>query len=251
MNKKLTYQLIKTKEISSEQFSRMFNLMHENYDYVTFDNFCNDLKHKTFAGLLFDEDSDIQGFTTFGINPKEYKHKDYNILFSGDTVVSSSYIGSQELGKGWCRTVGMLLSKYPDKKWMWYLMSKGYKTYLYLPFFFNKFYPSPSIIEHKDYSLIIDECSTHFFGDDWKSNEGIVRFKDRLGQVKKEHAEKSFRKNNEYVDFFLRKNPGFVDGDEMVCMAELSLNNFKRYPRRIISKVIESSQDFEFNIDER
>ena len=71
MNKKLTYQLIKTKEISSEQFSRMFNLMHENYDYVTFDNFCNDLKHKIFTGLLFDENSEIQGFTTFGINPKE------------------------------------------------------------------------------------------------------------------------------------------------------------------------------------
>ena len=82
------------------------------------------------------------------------------------------------------------------------------------------------------------------------ADEGIVRFKERKGQVKKEHAEKTFRKNNQYIDFFLRKNPGFVDGDEMVCMAELSLNNFKRYPRRILSQVIESSQHFEFNIDE-
>ena len=70
--------------------------------------------------------------STFAVNPGGYQNKDYNILFSGDTIISGDFI--PKLVKSWCVLVAPLLHKYPNKTWMWYLLSKGHRTYMYLPF---------------------------------------------------------------------------------------------------------------------
>ena len=250
MNKNLTYKLKLVTEISEDELKRMFTVMSANYDYITIEAFKKDLSNKDYAGILLDDNLNIQGFTTFAINPKNYQHPEYNILFSGDTVISSDYVGSQELGKGWCKTVGSILAKFPEKKWMWYLMSKGYKTYLYLPFFFNKYYPAAKESEHENHQSIAHQCSTHFFGNEWNKKKGIVQFTNKIGQVKKEHAQKSFKKSNLYVDYFLERNPGFVNGDELVCIAELAIDNFKRFPKLLISRTINSNSTFDIHSNE-
>ena len=97
MNKNLTYKLKLVTEISEDELKRMFTIMSANYDYITIEAFKKDLSNKDYAGILLDDNLNIQGFTTFAINPKNYQHPEYNILFSGDTVISSDYVGSQEL----------------------------------------------------------------------------------------------------------------------------------------------------------
>ena len=38
-------------------------------------------------------------------------------------------------------------------------------------------------------------------------------------------------KSNVHIDFFLRRNPGFENGDELTCMTELSIDNMKRFTK--------------------
>ena len=139
---KLRYTNIFTKDLTQASLGRMFLIMEQNYSSISRISFDKDLENKQFIGVLTDNNKVIQGFTTYGINPYETGTPEYNILFSGDTIISPEYWGSQELVKGWCKTVGRLIAGSPEKKWYWFLLSKGHRTYMYLPLFFEKYYPA-------------------------------------------------------------------------------------------------------------
>ena len=240
MKKELSYKQVKVCDLSNTNIEQMYYLMQENYDFVELGRFKSDLYKKDLVGILIDSDNFIQGFTTFSLNPCEYENSDFNILFSGDTVISSSYTGSQELAKGWCKTAGYFLAKNPHKKLFWYLMSKGYRTYLYLPFFFNNYYPSISKEYSSEYYRIANRVSSYLFGNNWHPQEGVIKFDSSLGQIKKVHVEKSFSKSNRHVKFFISKNPGFINGEELVCVTEISVDNLKRYAKDLVK----SSYDY-------
>ena len=243
MKRELKYKLLSIDKINNDHIKRMFILMQENYDYINQDNFNNDLLNKDYIGLLIDNKNIIQGFTTYLINPKKYFHKKYNILFSGDTVISEDFVGTQALAIGWCETVAFFIRKYPRKKLLWYLMSKGHRTYLYLPYFFKKYYPAiDKNINNNHYKEIINECSSHIFCENWNPKKGIVQFNDKVGQIKQQHIKKLYSKKNRYIDFFLEKNPGFSNGDELICMAEISSENLMRLPKLIFERSLRNQQ---------
>jgi hypothetical protein len=243
MKRELKYKLVTSLSINEIEIKRMYFLMQENYDYILFENFKKDLINKDYVGLLIDNNNTIQGFTTYALNPKNYSHKKYNILFSGDTVIAEDFTGTQELTKGWGKTVGFFIKKYPQKKLLWYLMSKGYKTYLYLPFFFQKYYPALEK-SRNDIRLkkIINEFSNLIYPDCWEEKLGIIKFKNKLGQVKEKHISKSIDKKNKHIDFFLEKNPGYIDGDELVCMAEVDIDNLLRFPKMMLINYLNSNE---------
>ena len=114
MKQKLTYKLVKSNSINDRDINRMYSLMQENYDFILLENFKKDLIKKDYIGLLIDNNMTIQGFTTYAFNPNNYSNKKYNILFSGDTVISENFTGTQELTTGWGKTVGFFIKKYPD-----------------------------------------------------------------------------------------------------------------------------------------
>lgn len=229
----LTYTLINKDQLSSAQLEIMFGLMAENYDHVSREMFVNDLSNKHYVGLIKDLDDNIQGFTTYAINPKNSGTSAYNIIFSGDTIIHPQFWGTQIMSKGWSYTIGMMIQSDPGKKWYWYLMSKGHRTYLYLPIFFKEFYPSPH-----DHTMenclkqIAHEVSNKLFGNSWKRDLGVIQFEDNHGELNAQMVEATFKKKNSpYISFFLQKNPGFTKGDELVCIVPLYLNNLIRSAR--------------------
>lgn len=233
---KLNYELLRITELDESVVERLFFLMSENYNCVNSHAFRSDLFNKQFIGILKDKDNQIQGFTTFAINPAGTGTADYNILFSGDTIISPDYWGTQELAKGWCKTVGGFIAGSPQKKLLWFLLSKGHRTYMYMPLFFEKYYPALDKNNETDFFSIINKCSIALYNSSWKPEMGVVSFEESHGELKKIHADATFKKlkNNLHVQFFLEKNPNFYKGDELVCMAELSLDNFKRFTKNAV-----------------
>lgn len=233
---KLTYSLISTKDIVQSSLERMYFILEQNYSSVSFNAFENDLKNKQFIGILKDDDNQIQGFTTYVVNPFGLGTFEYNILFSGDTIISPKYWGSQELVKGWCKTVGGLIAGAPEKKWYWFLLSKGHRTYMYLPLFFEKYYPALNKSEEADLFPIIDTCAKAMYGSNWKPEKRVITFEKSHGELKEIHTETTLKKvkSNVHIDFFLQKNPGFERGDELTCMAELRLDNMKRFTNVVL-----------------
>ena len=64
-----------------------------------------------------------------------------------------------------------------------------------------------------------------------------VRIPASRGHLRKEFAEvDATDRERPEVAFFLHANPGYVRGDELVCLTELSSANLKPLSRRIFEK---------------
>ncbi|MCI5147531.1 MAG: hypothetical protein D3923_18850, partial [Candidatus Electrothrix sp. AR3] len=66
---------------------------------------------------------------------------------------------------------------------------------------------------------------------------GVVTFATTKGYLKEEIARPSEReKNKEAVRFFLYMNPGYIRGDELVCLCELVEENMRPLTARIFRR---------------
>ena len=214
-------------ELSTEFLDRMYELFAASYDCVVKPRFLEDLSWKDEVILIFDRDELIQGFTTLAFNPKGFWHSEGDVLFSGDTIIDPAYWGSNELVQAFCRRAGEWQSV-NGRRLFWMLISKGHRTYLFLPLFAKRFFPHP---ERKESALeeIADMAASRLFGNEWNRECGIVHFEESMGHLKGELAAASWQRSRRpMVRYFLERNPGFENGDELVCIAELSLENLKR-----------------------
>lgn len=225
-SKKLHSSLVSRRFLQPEEVERMFALMRENYEGVSEGTFQDDLSRKQLVLIFRDAQEVIQGFTTLAINPAGCGVQDYSIIFSGDTLISPAHWGTQEMLRGWCRALGSIVAGQPDKAWYWYLISKGHRTYMYLPLFLKEYHPSAIGNPPVRLLEILDDCSRRMFGDCWHPEEGLIRFPDPAGALKPELAEATFlKKHKPYVRFFLEKNPEFYKGHELACLASLAPDN--------------------------
>lgn len=236
-DKDLVYRLVPRESLGFPDLNRLFELMDANYYEMAYDRFLEDLNQKQWVGLILDSEEVIQGFTTFAINPKGCGTAEYNIIFSGDTIMNPVHWGSQVLMKGWTFTIGQLIATHPEKDWYWYLMSKGHRTYMYLPLFFMEYYPSvdaPQIPENL--WRIANEVSEILYPKYWQKDKGVIHFPENRGSLASELAQATYKKaRSKYVAFFLEKNPGFHQGDELVCIAPLRINNFVRTSKEFVT----------------
>lgn len=239
----LNYTVIHRNKLSEAQGLRMFSLMDQSYNNVSMELFLADLDKKKYIGLIRDPEEKIQGFTTFAVMKMGSRAQKYGIIFSGDTIIAPEHWGTQVLMKGWCETVGSIVAQKRDITWYWYLLSKGHRTYLYLPFFFSTYYPSlnPSKRD-KEYMQIADEVSKVLYPTYWKKDQGVIEFTDSHGELVPELAEATFKKSkSSLVQFFLEKNPQFYKGNELVCITEISPENAIRSAKTFIEAGISNS----------
>ena len=108
----------------------------------------------------------------------------------------------------------------------WFLLSKGIRTYLMLPMFFASFHPCVDVSQTSELKRLTDHLASERYGNYYDSEKGIVKFDppaDRLKVLNTLIPERLLP--NENVRHFLEKNPGYINGDELVCMAEIKRSN--------------------------
>ena len=118
--KTLKFKLTPRTNLAPHHLKRMFELMRESYDHIAEEQFILDLENKQLVGLLLDPHDNIEGFTTFGINPSGTQTKDFNILFSGDTIISPKSWGSSEMITGGIKAAGRIMANDTQRKWYWF-----------------------------------------------------------------------------------------------------------------------------------
>lgn len=204
----------------------MHALMTEHYEAVPRERFDADLSRKDEVLMLLDEQGTLRGFTTLAWNPAGV-FPEGDILFSGDTIIDRSCWGTQELVRAFCRRAGEWRAK-SGRPLFWFLLSKGHRTYLYLPVFARRFHPHP---ERKEpaWDQLASKVAQGLFGDAWKADEGVIRFHASHGHLRGDIAATSQeRRQNPWVRFFLERNPGYANGEELVCLTELRADNLRR-----------------------
>ncbi len=228
---KLKSNLLKISELTDTDKLAMFRLMQDVYNGENWDKFLSDMTEKNYALVLYDEKSQIAGFTTIEI----FDFEGNIIIYSGDTVVEENSRGDIELMRAWWKFSYTVQQNNPDKSVFWLLISKGWRTYKFFPMFLKEIYPTYRYETPQEVQEFINRLALTKFGDCYKDGIVVPEKPDMLKSGKNDVPKR--RINDSDVMFFLKKNPEFYKGNELVCLAELSVANLTKAGLRLLHGV--------------
>jgi hypothetical protein len=230
----LSARVVARTSLTEPEIGALFALMQEHFHGVDRETFERDLAEKNWVALLSDEEGVVRGFTTFLIYTSAACGRPLTVVCSGDTIVHPSAWGSFALPKAWIRAVYDLRKTYASEEVYWLLLTSGFRTYRFMSVFCRSFYPrfdasTPAVTQH-----MIDAISRERYGPAYDAPDGLVRFprpqKLRGGLSTVPEG----RVADPHIRFFLDRNPGHGDGDELVSLASLALDNLTPAGRRML-----------------
>lgn len=226
---RLTSVVVPPGALSREETDRLFALYAAHYDAADRTRFLSDLADKDHVILLRDAGG-IRGFST----QKLVRAGGARALFSGDTIIDPACWGEQELVRAWSRYAGRLLAEEASPLW-WLLISKGHRTYLYLPLFFADYWPRLEGETPDEVRRLTGAFAKALFGSAWDPERGVLAFPEPMGQLKPSLAEvPPGRLDDPRVRFFLEKNPRYERGEELVCLARIAPENMRSFALRAL-----------------
>lgn len=242
-SRRLTSSCIAVPPRQDELRREMFELFRRHYDGVTLEAFSRDLEGKEHVIVLRDGDGILRGFSTVRTFELAVDGEPLRLLFSGDTIIEHGWWGDQALGRAWSVLAGSIRAQSPLPLY-WLLLSKGHRTYLYLPLFFHEFYPRHDAPPPAREKAIIDAFASRKYGSDYDPIRGVVAFAAAPGRLREDLADVgAHRLRNEHVRFFLAANPHYADGHELVCLAPLEAENMKLFARQCFERGLSTPQE--------
>ncbi len=203
----------------------MWNLFAEHYADVTRERFMADLARKDRVILLIDRrNGALQGFSTVATYVTRVQGRAVAVFFSGDTILRPAYWGQPALQLAWLRNATALKIRHPLLPTYWFLISKGYKTYLLLTRNFPDHFPRHDRTTPLFEEAVINTLARERFGDAWLPNLGVLRFTTPMGRLRETVApisEKLLQVPD--IRFFQERNPGHAQGDELCCIGRFNL----------------------------
>jgi hypothetical protein len=230
--------LVPTPSVTDAQRDAMFALMDRHYQNITRAAFAQDLAEKQWVILLLDpQTEEVCGFSTQVLFDATVAGRPIKALFSGDTIVARDRWGDPALAHVWGRLALSLIDSLPDGELYWFLISKGYKTYRFLPLFFREFYPRYDVATPAWAATVIDAFGRSRYGDRFDPGLGIIRAGPRGDRLRPGIADLTpQRRLDPHVQFFAACNPGHARGDELCCLAPLTRGNFLPAAYRVIGR---------------
>jgi hypothetical protein len=214
----------------------MFRLIDRHFAGVRREAFEADLDEKQCVIQLLDSATGtIQGFSTQVVWELEVEGRPVSVVYSGDTIVDRRHWGSSILARLWGRFVANLLEERPESELVWFLISKGFRTYRFLPLYFREFYPRHDRPTPPWPKAIIDVAARVKFAGAYDAEAGIIRAGPNACRLRCGVAEvTAARLTDPHVRYFAGRNPGHVSGDELCCLAPLRWENFTGAGRRMM-----------------
>lgn len=222
---RLFTKLISTSSLKNSQIDKMYSLFQNYYENVEKEIFLKDLIKKDKVFLLFDKaDRQIRGFSTIVSKSYVFQGKTVRVLFSGDTVIDARFWGTSALKIAFAKNMVLEKLRKPFSPLYWFLISKGYKTYLLMSHNFHEFYPHHAKQTPHEYKEMMDYLSQEILGESYSYEEGLLIpketkdcLKDFVAPIHEKHLQ------NPHIKFFAEANPDWKKGVELVCMAKVEV----------------------------
>ncbi len=235
MKKNLNSCVIRSSDIDRKLLIEMYSLFTKYFisDQSIFEK---DLESKIWIILLknYDEEK-LVGFSSIGFRDTQFKQKDIRVVYSGDTIIDRPHWNTFELPKQWIKTV--LGKCKTNKPLYWLLLSSGFRTYKVLPIFYKKYFPRYNLETPSDIQNLMNHLGHFIYNGFYNERTGLVKFNRSASPLLFETAQVPESKiSDPHVAFFLKKNPNYQLGDELVCLAEVKEENYSKVFKRMINK---------------
>ncbi len=224
-------ELIARDALTPAQRDEMFALLVRHFDGVTRRQFEHDLAEKSWV-IAIRRAGRLLGFSTLLVVEESHESRAITAIYSGDTIVSPEAWRSPALARAWIAAVNHLRAEHPDRPCYWLLLTSGFRTYRFLPVFWREFFPRRDAIPPPQTQRLLEHLARARYGAHYDEAAGIVRF-SKPQQLR--HPLPDGRAADPDVAFFLAQNPGYTEGDELVCLTEISEGNLTAAGRRMVA----------------
>lgn len=218
---------------SESDISAMYALMSEFYDNTSEDVFRRDFFDKDYCLSLYSETGELVGFTTQKLLELQVDGKPINGIFSGDTIIHKEYWGDIELFRVWARFWFEFAEKYDE--FYWFLVCKGYKTYRIMPLFWDEFFPNYRAETPELERKIIDAYAGRLYPNEYNPETGVIEYKSTKDKLKAGVADIGEHElKNKDIAFFCERNPGYIIGNDLACLARINKAALKKRTRALL-----------------
>jgi hypothetical protein len=220
-----------------------FALFRAAYENTSLERFQHDFAEKQHVILLYDSTSGaLKGFSTVLVRDVRTPSGPLTVVFSGDTVIDREYWGQKQLQLAFARLLATLKLRAPRRPLCWFLLSKGYRTYLLLANAFPHSVPQPGVADDPATRALLDELARERYGDQYDAASGVVRYATPHERVRDGVAPMTpDLLTDPRIRFFVERNPEHADGVELACLARVRLVDLARSAlRSTTSRVLRS-----------
>ena len=229
--------IIPVSDLDAATRADMWKLMTRYFQQASRALFERDLADKQWVILLRDGEGRVRGFSTLAIMTARRDGRSVHAVYTGDTIADRACWGTLELPKTFLRFVARHTGVDRDgADWYWFYVCKGYRTYRFLPVFYHRFYPHPELTTPDPELMLLNTLARQRFGEFYDVARGVVRVPDDYALRPGVGDVTPGRIRDPFIGFFARRNPGWPQGDELVCMAPLRLENLLERPRRWLAR---------------
>ena len=231
----LAASIVRQTRLQPADREAMLALHARHFGNVQRERFLADLAGKDWVIVLRALDGTIVGFSTQVLITLTVQGRPLRFLFSGDTVVDHAHWRSPALAGSFGHLMLRLLALHGEDGLYWFLITKGYRTYRFLPVFFRSFYPTYAAETPAATGALLEAVAAHRFGATYDRRTGLIRPGAGADWLLPELAHvPAARRRDAHVAFFLQRNPGFASGDELACLAAIRRDNLTSQAWRVI-----------------
>ncbi|MBP0974159.1 MAG: hypothetical protein J5851_09670 [Oscillospiraceae bacterium] len=213
-------------DLTEQDIQTMYTLMQTYYEHTDEAVFRRDLAEKDYA-LTLRDGGELVGFSTQRVLTVEVEGKPVSGVFSGDTIIRQDHWGEQELFRIWSQFWFPYAKDY-DEFW-WFLICKGYKTYRILPTFWETFYPTFRHETPAHEQAVMDAYARALYPDEYDAASGVIVYRHEKDRLRPGVADADeHRLKNKDIAYFCERNPGWQQGNDLVCLARMDVAAMKR-----------------------
>lgn len=223
--------LLPISKLNSLEKEAVFRLFQTHFEGVTWQQFIDDLRAKNWI-ILLKQEGILKGFSTLLFYRADYHGEKVKIVYSGDTVTDPSMWSSPALAQAWTSAIQTIQGDATEKLY-WLLISSGYRTYRFLSIFAKEFFPHYNQATPPHIAMFMQQLAIAQFQECYDPETGIVRFPNPQILTPELRFVPPEKLKDPHVAFFMIKNPNHDQGDELVCLAEVTESNVTRAGMRI------------------
>jgi hypothetical protein len=228
--------IVRQSRLPAADREAMLALHSRYFSNVRRERFLADLAEKDWV-ICLSHGGQIVGFSTQRLMMLRHDGRDRHVLFSGDTIVDRAFWREHELAGAFGHLILRMMREHGEDDLYWFLISKGYRTYRFLPVFFNRFWPSPVSCAEADRPGLLPIVARARYGAAYDEARGLIVAAEESDWLRPEMCDvPPARRRDIYVEFFLERNPGFVHGDELACFTQLCRDNLNDHAWRVIER---------------
>lgn len=233
---KISSRTLPVRLVCKEERERMYRLMEADYLGMERCTFEKDLQEKDDVMILQEaETTQIVGFSTLMVIDLPVQGMMVRAVFSGDSIVQSEFRHTLGLGVELGRYLRMVAGRHPSDLVVWLLTSKGCRTYGTLRLLFRDFYPRWDAATPPLYASIMDAFGAHKYPAEYDPADHLIRHTGCSQRLRPGVADVTDRRlRDPHVQYFVQANPGHMNGDDLVCVADARDDNWSPSFRRML-----------------